>query len=1755
VVGFTNATVTVTNCYFDSTVYTGDAIGNNYGTATDVEGKSTEQFASGEVAYLLSQGENGSIWGQTIGTDPAPIFSNAKVYYGYTSCGDTEADYTNEEATAEKPDHTQQPAYTDNGNGTHSAVYPCCGTVVASEGHTFDETGKCPCTAQAAASVTIGGTTTCYETLAEAIRTAENCTAADNAVMKLLKEHTGSVAISSGVFTLDLNGQTISSDTHGLETDGTVELTITDSSDTPGTIRADANSHSIWHSSGSVTIEKGNLIGTICIDGGVLTMKDGVVETDDWEVLHVYGGQLLLQGGTVRVNNCPYLARITAGELIISGSPVLEATEGTALRLFGGTMDLSGMTDPTGLVVRNESETDVPAADIPLPEGYFFWQNSAAAETLLDSSAYTIGQTAPESPEPPVTPDEPGDEFLILVAGNLVTEDNCADILEDGTVSYDPETNVLTLNNADIVTEGFYGIYSNVSLTIELKGENTIETDYGAIFFDNPQGESMDAVITGTGSLTAVSGNIGIEMDGARLSMTLSGSVDITLWPDNDEGINLYGTDCDLVIRDSARLTMGSGNAPLGEEGIYIDSEETGSVTIQDSACITIFTDDEEGIYVGGYQESLAITGGTVYIEANEEALDSNTIAISGGTVTAIGGIDYEGIFADDLTISGGSVLAGTVKGDEGDGVEADHITITGGTLQVISGGLIASAYDENGKSIPGTITLGEGMIISEPEGGKLGQIDLSEAGEAVVQAVLNADGTFAHALVITDGETAAPNVPALPEIPDVYLAGVPMYSGDYLAVGADVVTDTQPAGGYAYCADGVLTLHDFVYEGEGYDSDGYGHTLYSVTDLKLVLEGENSLTCVGEYTDAILVDNNLTVSGSGTLALNAEYALYVDNNMTMNGGTIYANGTMTGLYVMGELTVKGGSIAASGGYGVSVGDGMTMTGGSITISGTPEGRGLYVYDTLTVTGGRLEITAGGLTVETYDPEASGVVPGTIILEGVSVITPEGGAVGTYGSIASILDAEGQLADAVLIRMACDHGENVDKTYTPNDDGKTHTITCACGETHTAAHDYTYDKENHKCICGVAEQITVRVFWYADNAEPLWTLVEDYGTITTIPTGAAPQGYTLKGYARTKDGEVFLAVPEGGGTPKYTYTESIDLYPVFEINSHRLTVTGLNGEELVSVDVDYGANVADLVPMDKYEVNKYYVNQIGNGYHNFRGWIYETPDIYEWVEDTTTMPDHDLSVCAEGDYTGWILQDEAWIYEVANEAQTGLTRVIRFDHDSFDPYKLFADDFGWAELGQDGVWNGKYINETFPDYEDGLWILENGTLTKAAEDYTLAKGQYLHYIVGGIDQGGLQKVGDDYYFFASTGHAATGKYTAWATRCDLPVGTYEFGSDGRMLQGLIQKDSGIFYYVNGNIGKAGLTKIGEDYYFVSTIGRVATGQYYCWATNCDLPCGNYEFGSDGKMLQGIVMKDNGPWLYKNGKPDTSRPGITKIGDDFYFVSAIGRCAVGNYYCWATNCSIPVGNYHFDEQGRMTNPPMLDGDDNLFTGLVEKENGVYYYVNGKIGPAGLTKIGEHYYFVSSIGRVATGQYYCWATRCALPVGSYTFDDQGRMINPPVVGEDGKLFTGLREEANGIYYYVNGKYGPVGLTKIGEHYYFVSSIGRVATGQYYCWATNCDLPCGNYTFDDQGRMKNPPVVGEDGKLFTGLREEADGIYYYVNGKYGPAGLTKIGEDYYFVSTTGRVATGQYYCWATNCDLPCGLYHFAADGRMIR
>jgi hypothetical protein len=156
----------VTNCYYDSTVYSGEAFGDSYGTATKVEGKSTAEFASGAVTYSLSQGctvgettYSGDVWGQNIDGDDKdayPLFSDAKVYFGYYDCLGS---YTNNASVSQvKPGHSGQLTYADNGDdATHTVTCDTCGDVVdASQIHSYGEDHKCLCGAvEEVLSVTI----------------------------------------------------------------------------------------------------------------------------------------------------------------------------------------------------------------------------------------------------------------------------------------------------------------------------------------------------------------------------------------------------------------------------------------------------------------------------------------------------------------------------------------------------------------------------------------------------------------------------------------------------------------------------------------------------------------------------------------------------------------------------------------------------------------------------------------------------------------------------------------------------------------------------------------------------------------------------------------------------------------------------------------------------------------------------------------------------------------------------------------------------------------------------------------------------------------------------------------------------------------------------------------------------------------------------------------------------------------------------------------------------------------------------------------------------------------------------------------------------------------------------------------------------------------------------------------------------------------------------------------------------------------
>ena len=290
----------------------------------------------------------------------------------------------------------------------------------------------------------------------------------------------------------------------------------------------------------------------------------------------------------------------------------------------------------------------------------------------------------------------------------------------------------------------------------------------------------------------------------------------------------------------------------------------------------------------------------------------------------------------------------------------------------------------------------------------------------------------------------------------------------------------------------------------------------------------------------------------------------------------------------------------------------------------------------------------------------------------------------------------------------------------------------------------------------------------------------------------------------------------------------------------------------------------------------------------------------------------------------------------------------------------------------------------------------------------------------------------------------------------------------------------MYYYVDGKKTYAGLIMIGEDYYYVNSDCQIVTGTYHITLTNGLLPDGAYVFGPDGKMIlddpnkNGIVVEGGNMYYYVDGKKTYA--GLIMIGEDYYYVNSHFEVVTGTYQVTLTNGLLPSGIYEFGPDGKMIqNDPNKNG--------IFLEDGIrYYYVAGEKTYAGLILIGEDYYYVNSDCQIVTGTYHITLTNGLLPVDTYEFDSDGKLILAPPAK------NGIIAENGALYYYENDQKIYAGLIKIGDDYYYANSAGMIVTGEYRITKTNGLLYVGTYLFGEDGKMvmsdpnsKHPTPIG--------------------------------------------------------------------------
>ena len=244
----------------------------------------------------------------------------------------------------------------------------------------------------------------------------------------------------------------------------------------------------------------------------------------------------------------------------------------------------------------------------------------------------------------------------LYVAGVKVTEQNAADVLGDGTVSYDAQTKTLTLNNAtitDYMTEeingedAYYGIYSTVDgLTINLVGENKMAIkDYkendtaSAIYSTKP------LTISGEGSIdikcwSGVTCMDDLTVKNCRMSFStigLTGMKDVTV-----EGATL-SADYALIMAPNGDISFKNTTVTEGGVGLTLFTE-LGTVSVEDSS---ITASSEESVFV--LQDKLTI---------KNTALD---LSSEGAMTIMCGQLDLDGVTGSiEMTCEAGYAIMAT---------------------------------------------------------------------------------------------------------------------------------------------------------------------------------------------------------------------------------------------------------------------------------------------------------------------------------------------------------------------------------------------------------------------------------------------------------------------------------------------------------------------------------------------------------------------------------------------------------------------------------------------------------------------------------------------------------------------------------------------------------------------------------------------------------------------------------------------------------------------------------------------------------------------------------------------------------------------------------------------------------------------------------------------------------------------------------------------------------------------------------------
>ena len=251
---------------------------------------------------------------------------------------------------------------------------------------------------------------------------------------------------------------------------------------------------------------------------------------------------------------------------------------------------------------------------------------------------------------------------------------------------------------------------------------------------------------------------------------------------------------------------------------------------------------------------------------------------------------------------------------------------------------------------------------------------------------------------------------------------------------------------------------------------------------------------------------------------------------------------------------------------------------------------------------------------------------------------------------------------------------------------------------------------------------------------------------------------------------------------------------------------------------------------------------------------------------------------------------------------------------------------------------------------------------------------------------------------------------------------------------------------------------------------------------------------------------------------------------------------------------------------------LTGDMTLYAqwqfwnGWLKDANGKQYYKDGELQKTGWTVIdGETYYLDTETGYTATGittlipNGATETARCVFDAegvfqsdvtGVYSVGEDTYWLNSGIIEEEAGLKRVVKENGEVNYYY----FAVQKNLEEREGLTLSAAVKSTVLNGKDCWLHKTNglaLPEWGYYFDENG-----VILHDEDTSKNGILKDGEDLFYYVDGIKAPAGMIKIGDDYYYANSKGQLIVNQtYYCSRMNGLMEEGTYAFDAEGKLIQ